>query len=58
MTGDERKEAIGARLTIVERRAFNTLTARTVREVREKFHLAYDASAQHVLDAVAEYFKK
>jgi hypothetical protein len=52
---DPVKDAIAATLTLPQRRAFFTLTCRTVRDVRAMFHLLYDESAQRVLEAVAEY---
>jgi hypothetical protein len=52
---DPVKDAIAAKLTLPQRRAFFTLTCRTVREVRAMFHLLYDESAQRVLDAVREW---
>ena len=52
---DPRRDAIAARLTLPERRAFKILTVRTAAEVRATFHMITNESAQRVLDAVAEW---
>ncbi len=53
---DARKGKIRLKsVNIPQRKAFDMLTAKTVSEVRAKFHLSSDASAQAVLDAVAQW---